>query len=307
EKYGVEFIVGSTIEDPLGPVLLFGAGGRLAEVHRDQALGLPPLNTTLARRMTERTKVIDAVREWPETHAALLDLLVRFAQLVGEQPRVKSIEVNPLLASPDGLLALDARAVLHPAEVPDAALPRPAIRPYPRRYAEHVVLKDGTDATIRPIRPEDEPLVVDFHEALGEESVYLRYASLFKLEGRVAHDRLARKCFIDYDREMALVVEVDGRDGRREIMGIGRLTKLPGTDVGEFGLLVSDRAQGKGLGTELLRRLVRYGRDEGLKRIVADILARNRPMQRVAQKLGFQIVRPEAFDDPMVQAVKVLD
>lgn len=306
EKYGVELIVGSAVEPPFGPVLLVGAGGRLAEVHRDQSLGLPPLNTTLARRMIERTRVHRALDAWPETRAALDDLLVRFAQLVAEQPRLKELEINPLLASPDGLVALDARAVLHGPEVPEAELPRPAIRPYPRQYVEAVTLRDGTPAVIRPIRPEDEPLVVRLHERLGEESVFLRFASFLKLEGRVSHERLVRKCFIDYDREMALVVEVR-ENGRPEILGIGRLTKLPGTDAGEFGLLVADDAQGKGIGTELLARLVRIGRDEGLRRIVADILARNQPMQRVAHKLGFRIIRPEDFSDPMVQAVRVID
>jgi acetyltransferase len=300
ERYGVELIVGASVDPAFGPVLLFGAGGRLAEVHRDLALALPPLNTTLARRMMEQTRVASALdarmREGVEA------LLVRFSQLVVEQPRVAEVEINPLLASPDGLLALDARAILHPAETPDDALPRLAIRPYPRRYVEDVTLKDGTLAVIRPIRPEDEPLLVRFHEGLGEESVYLRYASSLAVEGRVAHDRLARKCFIDYDREMALVVEVEGASGP-ELLGIGRLTKIPRTDMGEFGLLVADSAQGKGVGTELLARLVRYGRDEGLGRITADILARNRPMQAVSEKLGFTIVRAEDFGDPMVQAV----
>jgi acetyltransferase len=303
EKYGVELIVGASVDPSFGTVILFGAGGRLAEVHRDFSLGLPPLNTTLARRMMEQTRVLDALADHPATREALEALLVRFSQLVSEQPRVAEIEINPLLATPDGLLALDARAVLHPAGVPDEDLPRPAIRPYPSAYLEEVTLGDGTRALVRPIRPEDEPLLARFHNDLGEESVYMRYASLMTLEGRVAHDRLARKCFIDYDREMALVVEAEGASRESVLLGIGRLTRLPGTNAAEFGLLVADRAQGKGIGTVLLERLVRYGRDEGMERIVADILARNRPMQRVAEKLGFAIVRPEDFGDPMVQAV----
>lgn len=300
ERYGVELIVGSRVDAVFGPVLLFGAGGRLAEVHRDTALALPPLNTTLARRMMEQTRVVAALDA--EARAAVEALLVRFGQLVVEQPRLAEIEANPLLVVPEGLLALDARAALHPVEVPDEALPRPAIRPYPRQYVERVTLEDGTEVLVRPIRPEDEPLVARFHEALGEESVYLRYAGPLALEGRVAHERLARKCFIDYDREMALVAETEGPEGP-VLLGIGRLTKLPATNTAEFGLLVADSAQGKGVGTALLARLVRYGRDEGVGRIVAEILARNRPMQRVAEKLGFRIVRPDDLSDPTVQAV----
>lgn len=301
---GTDLIVGASPDPAFGPVLLVGAGGALAETLDDTALGLPPLNTTLARRMAEQTRIAEALSD--TAREALDEVLVRFAQLVAEQPRVASLEVNPLRATASGLVALDAAATLHPWDVPDDELPRPAIRPYPRRYVEAVTLRDGTEAILRPIRPEDEPLVVRFHETLSEESVYLRYAGLFAVDQRTAHDRLARKCFIDYDREMAIVVEVEGNDGPR-LLGIGRLTKDPPTAsarrTAEFGLLVADGTQGQGVGTALLDRLVRYGRDEGLDRITADILARNRPMQRVAEKLGFRIVRPEDFSEPMVQAV----
>ena len=154
--------------------------------------------------------------------------------------------------------------------------------------------------TIRPIRPEDEPALVDFHERLSEQSVYMRYASVAKLSQRVAHDRLARICFNDYDREIALVAESGD-----QIVGVARLTKRFGTGDGEFAMLVSDDRQRRGLGTELLSRLVEIGQDEGLERITADILRENGAMQRVARKLGFEI-ESDAIDDPMVRAVKVL-
>jgi acetyltransferase len=307
---GYELIIGSSMDEQFGPVLLFGSGGQLVEVYQDRALGLPPLNRTLARRMMEQTKIYEALQgvrgREPVDLDALETLLVRFSQLVVEQPRVKEIDVNPLLARPrdDGLLALDARVVLHPYTKDDDELPTPAIRPYPRQYMGTYTVRSGEEIMIRPIRPEDEPKLVTFHERLSERSVYLRYANLMKLEQRVAHERLARICFIDYDREMALVAERPAEDGDDQIIGVGRLTKQPGRNEAEFAMLVIDEFQGEGIGTELLRRLVAVGEAEGVDRITADILQRNRAMQRVGEKLGFDLVRGDGRE--MVKAVKSL-
>lgn len=306
-----ELILGSSIDPQFGPVLLFGSGGTLVEVYKDRALALPPLNTTLARRMMEQTRVYEALKgvrgRAPVDLEALEGLLVRFSQLIVEERRIRELDINPLLVSPEGLLALDARVVLFDAGVADEALPRPAIRPYPRRYVGTWQMHDGTEVTIRPIRPEDEPLVVRFHQTLSERSVYLRYASLMKLDQRIAHERLARLCFIDYDREMALVAERTADGGAPEIIAIARLTRLRGGEEGEFAMLVGDAYQRQGIGTELLRRLVEVGRREGLRRITADILVQNRAMQQVSRKLGFQIHRSADLGDPMVKAVLPLD
>ncbi|MDX1547881.1 MAG: GNAT family N-acetyltransferase, partial [Rhodothermales bacterium] len=306
---GYELIIGSSIDAQFGPVLLFGSGGSLVEVYRDRALGLPPLNTTLARRMMEQTRIYEAlhgVRGRPPVDLdALEQLLVRFSHLVVEQRAIREVEINPLLASHERLLALDARVVLHDPATPPEDLPALAIRPYPRRYVGAFTMRDGTEVTIRPIRPEDEPLVVAFHEKLSERSVYLRYAGLLQFSQRVAHERLARICFIDYNREMALVAECDGTDGP-EILGIGRLTQRPGLGEAEFAMLVRDDVQGQGLGTELLRRLIRVGEEEGLDRITADILVQNRAMQQVVRRLGFDLVRSDDPADAMIRAVKAL-
>ena len=290
---GYEVIVGSSLDPQFGPVLLFGSGGKLVEVYRDRSLALPPLNTTLARRMMERTKVFVAlrgVRGMPAADLPALErLLVRFSELVVDQRRIKEIEINPLLVCSDRLLALDARVVLHPPEMVDSALPMTAIRPYPVQYASRWTLRDGTEVTIRPIRPEDEPLMVEFHANISERSVYFRYLHLMGLSKRIAHERLTRACFIDYAREMALVGEHRDGAGRASILGVGRLVKMRGTRTGEFALVVTDARQGQGLGTELLRRLVRIGRDEGLTKIVARIDAENREMQRVSEQVGFTV------------------
>jgi acetyltransferase len=289
---GYELILGSSLDPQFGPVLLFGSGGQLVEVYRDHALGLPPLNTTLARRLMEQTRVLTVLKgvrgRAPVDVEAVEELLVRFSQLVAEQRGIAEVDINPLLASPDRLIALDARVVVHPRDVRDDDLPPLAIRPYPTQYLSTFRLRNGRDVTIRPIRPEDEPAMVRFHETLSERSVYFRYFHLIKLGLRVSHDRLTRICFIDYDRDMALVAEARGaEEDEASILGVGRLTRQRGVPSGEFAILVSDAAQGLGLGTELLRRVVQVGRDQGLARITADILPENLDMQRVAEKVGF--------------------
>jgi acetyltransferase len=290
---GYELIVGSSLDVQFGPVLLFGSGGKLVEVYRDRALALPPLNTTLARRLMEQTRVFAALQgvrgTAPVDLGALERLLVRFSELVVEQRRIKEIDINPLLVSSDRLVALDARIVLHPADVPDEDLPATAIRPYPIQYVQPWTLRDGTQVKIRPIRPEDEPLMREFHANISERSVYFRYLHLMALTERVAHERLTRACFIDYAREMALVAESPGAAGRPSILAVGRLIRIHGTNEAEFALVVIDARQGQGLGTELLRRLVQIGRDEGLSRIVATIAVDNREMQQVARKVGFTV------------------
>jgi acetyltransferase len=299
DRDGYELILGSTVDPQFGPVLLFGLGGQLVEVFRDRALALPPLNTTLARRMMEQTRIYTALQgvrgREPVDLAALEQILVRFSQLVAEQRWIKEIDINPLLASPmqqgrSGLIALDARIVLHEPTLSESNLPKLSIRPYPTQYVAAWAMKDGTEVTIRPIRPEDEPLLVQFHKTLSEESVYFRYFHLIKLSQRVAHERLTRICFIDYDREMALVAErKDPQTEKPEILAVGRLSKIHGTHEAEFALLVSDQYQGLGLGTELLQRLLYVGRNEQIQRINAAILFDNHAMQHICEKLGFQL------------------
>jgi acetyltransferase len=291
---GYEIILGSSIDPQFGPVLLFGMGGQLVEVFKDKALGLPPLNTTLARRMMEQTKIYKALKgvrgRKSVNLAALEKLMVGFSQLVAEQRWIKEIDINPMFASAEDLVALDARVILHDAKTTEDKLPRLAIRPYPTRYIAKWKSKDGQPVTIRPIQPEDEPLLVKFHETLSEESVYHRYFSQLKLDQRIAHERLMRICFNDYDREIALVVDrKDAKTGNREILGVGRLSKAHGLNEGEFALLVSDRWQRQGLGTELLKRLVSVARDEKLARLTAIIQSDNQAMLHISKKVGFTL------------------
>jgi acetyltransferase len=195
-----------------------------------------------------------------------------------------------LLASPERLLALDARVVVHGREVTEDKLPRLAIRPYPTQYSAPWAMKNGTEVKIRPIRPEDEPLMINFHRALSERSVYMRYFQPLKLSTRTAHERLTRICFIDYDREMALVVEHrDPKSNEPEIIAVGRLSKLHGINEAEAAVVVRDEFQRQGIGTELYRRLIQVARAEHLERVVSTMLAENREMRTVCQKLGFRL------------------
>jgi len=286
---GYELILGSSTDAQFGPVLLFGAGGQLVEIFGDRSLGLPPLNSTLARRMMERTKIYKALGgvrgRKPVDLAALELLLVRFSQLVSETPRIREIDINPLLVSADTMVALDARVVLHDWNIAHRDLPRTAIRPYPAAYVKQVTLKDGTSVRIRPIRPEDEPAMVGFHESLSERSVYFRYFHHMRLDQRVAHERLTRICFIDYDREVVLV----GETSEGSIIAAARLSKEPGSADGEFAILVADAWQTHGLGTILLQTLVDIARKEGLRRVSGMILSENRAMQEICRELGFQL------------------
>jgi acetyltransferase len=302
---GYELIIGSSIDPQFGPVVLFGSGGHLVEVYGDRALALPPLNTTLAQRLIEQTKIYRALlgaRGKAVNLESLRLILVRFGKLLVEQAWIKEVDINPLLASAEQIVALDARIILHGPGIAEENLPRPAIRPYPAQYVGNWMMKNGSTVTIRPIRPEDEPLIVKFHGTLSDRSVYLRYFHMERLSSRVAHERLIQKCFIDYDRELALVADFENpQTGQHEILGVGRLTKLPGEEDAEVGVLISDPCQGLGLGTELVRRLISAARDEKLQHIIAHILPENAGMRALADKFGFQVNPAE--DPSAVRAV----
>ncbi len=293
DEDGYELILGSSVDPQFGPVLVFGSGGQLVEVFKDRALGLPPLTATLARRMMEQTKIYEALKgvrgRDPVNLAELEQILVRFSRLVAEQPWIREMDINPFFVSARRLVALDARIILHGPEVPEEKLPHTAIRPYPVQYVTSWRMKDGTPVIIRPIRPEDEPLMVKFHQNLSERSVYYRYFSSLKLSERIAHDRLTRICFNDYDREIALVADYKAPNGEHEILGVGRLTKSRGLNEAEFALVISDQWQRRGLGTELLKLLVQVARNEKLDRITAEILQDNHEMQQLCTKGGFHL------------------
>ncbi|MFN2123010.1 MAG: bifunctional acetate--CoA ligase family protein/GNAT family N-acetyltransferase [Candidatus Promineifilaceae bacterium] len=289
----------------LGPILKFGLGGNVGRLVADIDLGLPPLNSILARRMMERTAVYEAMYNTGTIDmSALENLLVRFSYLVAQQPWIKTITIDPLLILHDAPMVFKAAVELYGLDVQKEELPRLAVRPYPTQYVEEFTNREGIEFVIRPIRPEDEPLMADFQARLSEESVYMRYFRAFELSDRVAHERLTRLCHVDYDRTIALVITWQNPDtAEPEIVAAGRLTRMPDPQEAEFAILVRDDFQGKGLGTVLLTRLLQVGRDEGIDRVIAYMLATNLGMIKVCKKLGFRFER----EDDLVKAIIDLD
>ena len=293
---GYELILGASVDPQFGPVLLFGMGGQLVEVFRDRALALPPLNTTLARRMMERPASLTALRgvrgrrRWTST--ALEQLLVRFSQLVVEQRRPsRSWTSTRCWRRPSACSRSMPGSCSTTPSVPEAELPRPAIRPYPAAVRRNRGPHATATLLIRPIRPEDEPMMVAFHrDADRGDGLRALLRAPGAVDQRTAHERLTRVCFNDYDREIALVAEeTDRTTGDGRIVAVGRLSRAHATPTGEFAILVADRWQRHGLGRELLQRLVRIAKDEGLQRIWADMLAANVSMRRVAEAAGFHV------------------
>ena len=288
---GYELIVGSSPDPQFGPVLLFGMGGQLVEVFRDRALALPPLNTTLALHLIDETRISVALRgvrgRKPVDREVLAALLVRFSELVAEQPRIAEIDINPLLASPERVIALDARVVLHPASVADADLPRLAIRPYPHRYERDATTHDGAAIALRPIRPEDEPAMRRFHAALSDETVRSRYGFDRSLAERTAHERLARICFVDYDREFAIVAEGASPDGGTELAGVARLSRIHATDDRMLTMTVADAWQRRGIGEQLVRSAIDVARGEGVEHVIAELAPGNAGMRELLAEAGF--------------------
>ncbi len=294
---GYEIILGSSIDPQIGPVLLFGTGGQLVEVWKDRALALPPLTATLARHQMERTKIFTALKGVRGRKSVDLDaleaLIVRFSELVVEQRWIKEIDINPLLASPDGLIALDARIVLHEPGTTEDQLPRPAIRPYPVQYVSPWKTRSGVSVLVRPIRPEDEPLIVAFHDRLSERTVVQRYFTALDLNARTAHDRLTRICFIDYDRELAFVAEANDPVVGPVIGGVSRMIREEYGRSATLAVVIADDFQGQGLGETLMRRALSAARIEGINQVLIYFLPENTRMRNLSRKLGFALTEEE--------------
>jgi acetyltransferase len=293
---GYELIVGSSIDAQFGPTILFGAGGVLVEVFQDRSLGLPPLNRTLARRLIERTQIYKALQgirgQRPVPLDQLETLLVRFSYLLCDFLDIQEIDINPLLASPDGLMALDARVLL------GASTTRLAIEPYPNQHTTSWRLTNGTDIIVRAIRPEDEPLIVEHHRSLSEQSIRMRFFSMVKTLSR---ESLIRLCHLDYAREMALVAQRKSADGKPEIIGVSRYYMNPRSRSAEFAVIVQDSYQGEGLGQHLMERLIAVARERGVRRLVGGVLRENRRMKALANDLGFR--ESDSSDRDAVQVV----
>lgn len=291
---GYELILGSSTDPQFGPVILFGTGGQLVEVFKDRGLAIPPLNFNLARQLMQKTKIYEAllgVRGRKAIHISKLEeILIQFSLLVVDHPRIKECDINPLMASEDNIIALDARIVLHDWDIPDHQLPKLAIRPYPFNYILETKLKNGMPVTLRPVLPEDEQLMIQFHRELSENSVRQRYFEFMSLDQRVAQERLVRFCFNDYDREWAIVAEVE-QGKQKQMIGIGRLMRIPGISRAQFKLVIIDAYHHLGLGTQLLEHLLHIAKQEKIDVVDGYILSENTGMLKICENLGFSLHR----------------
>ncbi|WP_026868939.1 bifunctional acetate--CoA ligase family protein/GNAT family N-acetyltransferase [Inquilinus limosus] len=295
-----ELILGIGQDRLFGPTILFGHGGTAVEVLRDSAVALPPLNTVLARDLMARTRVWHLLQGYRARPRADLDaiafILVKLSQLAADLSEVVELDINPLLADGDGVMALDARIRVQ-APLPPGT-PRFAIRPYPQHLVQRLTLRDGRDFTLRPVRPEDEPAMREMLQRSSAEDIRLRFFGPMRLD----HDFAARLTQIDYDREMALVAEAE-EGGRLVLLGTVRIVADPDNVAAEYGIMVRTDLKGQGLGYRLMTEIIAYARSRGLARISGEILHENATMLRMAEELGFE--RETVPDEPELVRVTI--
>jgi acetyltransferase len=288
-RHGVELILGTRRDPVFGSVIMVGLGGTAAELFDDRAIGFPPLNERLARRMLESLKIwplLSGYRGRPTLAVErLLEILFRLSYLVVDFPEIAELDVNPLLIGETDVVALDARVILDSSgAAPSAArYAHLALRPYPEEYVRQVELDGGLHVTLRPIKPEDEPLWFDLLRNCSRETLYQRFRYLFHWE---THDIATRYCFIDYDREIAIVAEAQ-IEGNRQLLGVGRLTADPDVQTVEFAVLVADQWQDRGLGGCLTDYCLEISKRWGLARVIAQTTRDNARMLAIFEKRGF--------------------
>ncbi len=281
----LELHLGCKLDQHFGPLLLFGWGGVYTEALQDFALDLPPLNLPLARRLIQKTRIFKVLQGYrhipPVSLDVLADILVRLSQLAADCPEITELDINPLILTGGRPVAVDARLSIAPSRVP---APRHLIiSPYPNQYESDLLLRDGTPVLLRPIKPEDEPLVYRLLQSCSEQTIYFRY---FHRIRKFTHNLLIRFTQNDYDREIALIA-VGQPPGPPLMLGVVRLVMTPNREQGEFAILVGDPWQGKGLGATLMERIIGVAKDYGVHYLYGDVLLENEPMLEMMKRLGF--------------------
>jgi acetyltransferase len=295
-----ELIAGVAEDKVFGPVIVFGQGGTATEVIGDRAIGLPPLNPLLAEDMIRQTRIsrlLYGYRDRPPADTDAIALtLVRLSHLVSTLERVFELDINPLLADPSGVVALDARIVVRSQGRAERPL---AIRPYPQQLERKIETRSGRRFLLRPIRPEDEGALVDMLRRSSREDVRLRFFGTLK---DFNHPFAARLTQIDYDREMALVATLPGS---AELFGVARLSADPDKEAAEFAVMVRSDMKGSGLGYSLMSRILNYARESGIGRVFGDVLRENERMLRLARELGFSIQEPDDGSDTVTVEISL--
>ncbi|MGD0159734.1 MAG: acetate--CoA ligase alpha subunit [Candidatus Bathyarchaeia archaeon] len=291
KRQGYEVIIGAKADPLFGPVILFGMGGVGVELFEDFAIGIPPLNQTLVRRMIEETKIyqlLKGYRNEPPANVKLLEeILVRFSQMLVDFPQLKEVDINPLFINEKEAFAFDARIVIDPKKVFKKFEPHEhlVVTPYPTKYETLWRLRDGRTVILRPIKPEDEPLWLEMFQNFSEESIRYRFFQILK---DTPHETRVRYCNIDYDREIAIVAELT-EEGRKRILGVARVSIEPDGKTGEIAFIVADPWQGLGLGTKLVDYVLEICADMKLETIYAIMLADNYRAMGLMKKMGFTV------------------
>jgi acetyltransferase len=306
QKDGIEMILGTKKDPVFGTVIMIGAGGITAELFSDRILNFPPLNAHLARKMLESLKIMPLLKGYrgkpPLNIDALVEMLIRLSYLVADYPEIKELDVNPLLVTPTNVIALDARVILdrEVIEQPIKKYSHLALRPYPEEYVHEVSIAN-TNLILRPIKPEDEPMWFELLDSCSKESLYTRFRAFINWK---THQVASRYCFIDYEREIAIVAETIEK-GKRKLLGVGRLITEPDFKSVEYAILVTDKWQNKGLGSVLTNYCIDIAKEWGMKKIIAHTNSDNPRMVSVFKKLGFEVVPDE--DGSNIDVFKDLD
>ena len=280
----VELLAGLSDDPVFGPVIVFGQGGIAVEIVNDSAIALPPLNSLLARSQMERTRVCRLLQAYRGKPAAAIgaieEVLIRLGQLAADHPEICELDINPLLADADGVVAVDARIRVAPASAPGAA--RLAIAPYPKHLETTALARDGTPIALRPVRPDDEPLLQDLFAHMSREDQRLRFFAPMR---ELSHSLAARLSQIDYDREMALIAQHDGIT-----IGIVRYFADPDRLRAEYAVAVRSDWKGRGVGYLLMTRIVEVAQEAGIGELFGEVLHENKPMLDMCRTLGFSLI-----------------
>jgi len=302
EKNGYELIIGGKTDPVFGPVILFGMGGVGVELFKDYSIGLPPLNTTLLRRMMEETKVYQLLKGYRNTPPVdlkrLEETVLLFSQLLIDFPQIKEISINPLLVNEKDACILDATIVIDKNKVCKKFEPHAhmVISPYPKKYEMLWSLKNGQEVLLRPIKPEDEPMWLEMFQSFSEEAIRYRFFQILK---DTPHEVRVRYCNIDYDREIAIIAELT-ENGRRKILGVTRLSIESDGKSGEMAFIVTDYWQGLGLGTKMVDYVLDIAKEKGVENVYAIMLSDNYRALSLTKKMGFNF---EYLSDGTVKGV----
>ncbi len=291
-KDGIELILGTKKDPVFGTVMLVGMGGTTAELFKDKRLEFPPLNEHLARQMLKSLQIYPLLKGWrgdtPKNIDKLIEVLIRMSYLAADYPEIEELDINPLIVTPNDVIALDARIVVdhNLLKSPVKEYSHLIMRPYPESLIKESKLRDGTSVVLRPIRPEDEPMWLVLLGSCSKESIYHRFRYDFYFD---SHEVASQFCFIDYDREIAIVAEHEKEDGTKELIGVGRLIADPDVEIMEYAVLITDKWQKKELGFTLTNYCLEIAKSRGIKKLAAETTRDNKPMISVFRKLNFKI------------------